>query len=93
MTQEQLKAANELYERIGVFKNIINSLSMECGGEISIAQAYSSRDVPDMKLSVAANPTSQLGQSVRIILEATKRTLLSIHERELCKLEKEFEKI
>jgi hypothetical protein len=46
-----------------------------------------------LEICVSSNEPNDFKKSLRIVLEATKQTILSLYERELQRLEKVFENI
>ena len=90
MTEEQLEKGKELKERMNNIKSIIASLRVETSNTIHFAQSIPNTEIRNVNIVVSGNEASELNKSIRIVLEATKNTILSIYERELNKIEQEF---
>lgn len=92
MTKEQLYRAKQLEDAIRKHKNVINSLKCESDRQIRFLQAVEPQDISNIDITAESNKknTNDLDKSIRIVLEATKQTILSLYERELNKLETEF---
>ena len=90
MTVEQLEKGKELKERMNNIKSIIESLRIETANPIQFTQSIPNTEIRNVNISVSGNEASELNKSIRIVLEATKDTILSLYKRELNKLETEF---
>lgn len=93
MTTKQLEIANELIKEIKDVKSIIDSLRAETDREIGFTQTLPQQNIQNINLEVIAEEQKEYRKSLRVVLEATKQTILSIYERELQRLEKEFQNI
>lgn len=93
MTEEQLEKGKELKERMNDIKNIIASLRVETSNTIHFAQSIPNTEIRNVNIVVSGNESSELNKSIRIILEATKSTILSLYKRELNKIEQEFKNL
>lgn len=90
MTKEQLDRAKELENVIYKYKNIIDSLKCESERDIRFSQYVEPQNLSNIDIISESNNTNELDKSIRIVLEATKQTILSLYERELNKLETEL---
>ena len=93
MTEEQLEKGKELKERMNNIKSIIASLRIETANPIQFTQSIPDKEIRNVNISVSGNEASELNKSIRIVLEATKSTILSIYKRELNKIEQEFKNL
>ena len=93
MTEEQLEKGKELKERMNNIKSIIASLRVETSNHINFTQSIPGTEIRNISISVSGNEVSELDKSIRIVLEATKHTILSIYKRELNKIEQEFKNL
>ena len=93
MTEGQLQKANGLAPKIAHVKTIISALSVETTNPIGFAQTNSSGTIPNVQLNISDNEPEEFRKSIRVVLEATKQTIKSIYERELERLQREFENI
>ena len=93
MTVEQLEKGKELKERMNNIKSIIASLRVETANPIHFAQSIPNTEIQNVNIVVSGNEASELNKSIRIVLEATKDTILSLYKRELNKIEQEFKNL
>lgn len=93
MTEEQLEKGKELKERMNDIKSIIASLRVETSNSIYFTQSIPNTEIQNVNISVSGNEASELNKSIRIVLEATKDTILSLYKRELNKIEQEFKNL
>lgn len=93
MTTVQLIKANGIQKDINEIKREIISLKTESKYPINFTQTINDSQIPNVNISVKADEVEEYRKSIRVVLEATKQTILSIYERELQRLEKEFQNI
>jgi hypothetical protein len=93
MTTTQLLKATGIQKNISDIKKEISALKAETIYPINLTQSVPVQDIPNVNISVKADEHIEYRKSLRVVLEATKQTILSIYERELQRLEKEFENI
>ena len=94
MTTEQLKKAKQIMELIDEVSKQSLSLRGTASGPINFTQTVSENNIPNVNIKTPLiSPVDGYQRDIHTILNATKQTLLSIYERELQRLKKEFEAI
>ena len=92
MTQEQLQKANQLNEKRKEITKILRILTTDSPNEIGIEQRMPA-GIGNLSLFAEKDSDTEIGRSVRVVLEATKQTIRSLYERELEKIENEFKSL
>ena len=93
MTTEQLIKANRIQKDINEIKREIISLKTESLHPICFTQIITGSEIPNISISAKADEFEEYRKSLRVVLETTKQTILSVYERELQRLEKKFQNI
>ena len=92
MTQEQLQKANQLNEKRKEITKILRTLTTDSSAAIGIVQQMPS-GTDNLALYAGKDSDTEIGRSVRVVLEATKQTIKSLYEREREKIENEFKSL